>query len=296
MSTYPPQYPPFYPTADPPPPPVPEQLTVNGVDLGSYCYMTTDVSGLLSTPAKRGDNARVPGRHGELRTLRKRYDANEIVLPMWVLGARPDGTIPASGEDREFYRRRDALLQIFAADEVTLEFRRPDGVSLASAAEVVDVLDFTRRWAEPMARVSVALRLIDAFWTETADVSQTVTGVNGTTVELTVFSGSTAPVADARVTFYGPVSNPRITIGDRSLQFNGVVAAGRELLLESEHWRATSGAGPLWSPPVTQIYREPGPAWLEIPPTSEPPTLTWSHTGGGSASVEIAGRRKFLTA
>lgn len=295
MSTYPPVYPPFYPTLDPPPPPVLERLTVNGVDLGSYAFMTTDVSSLFTVPAKRGSDDVVAGRHGAIRRRGKRFDVNEIVLPMWVVGARPDGSVPYYGEERGFFERRDELLRLFHGDDVELAWTRPDGMTVTAAVEVVDVLDFTRSHAEPLARVSVALRLYDSFWTETTDVSQTITGVTGTTAKLTEFAGTTAPIADAVVTFFGPVSNPRLAIGERWVEFNGVIAAGRQLVLECGHWRASSGTGDPWSPDVRQVYREPGPAWLEIPPSYAPLEAVFSHTGGTSSSVEIAGRRKFLS-
>jgi hypothetical protein len=240
MSVYPPVYPPFFPTIDPPPPPVPEQLLVNGVDLGSYAFMTSDISGLLSVPARRGDDVVVPGRHGRIRRPRKRFDAGEIVLPMWIVGCRPNGTIPSGGMAREFFSRRDQLLRLFHGDDVALQFTRPNSEVLTTTAEVVDVMDFTRRWAEPIAQVSVALRLADAFWTETTDVSQTITGATGTTADLIAFAGSTAPIADARVTFYGPASNPQVAIGDRWVRYNGVIGAGRQLVLECGHWRASS--------------------------------------------------------
>jgi len=292
---YPPFYPPVYPVI-PAIPPTPEELLVNGVSIGSYCYMTSDVSGLLTVPGKRGDDAVVPGRHGQIRTSGKRYDAAEIVLPMWVVGCRPDGTIPSTGRmEREFFRRRDELLQLFHADDMTLQFTRADGVVLTAMAEVVDVMDFTRRWAQPLAQVSVALKLLDPFWTETVDVAQTITGVNGTTTALTAFQGSTAPVSDAIIRFVGPISNPRLAIGERWVRYNGVIPAGRELVLECGHWRAHSGSGTAWSPDVRQVYREPGPCWLEFPPSTGPLTAVFTHTGGGAASVEIAGRRRFLS-
>lgn len=293
--TYPPFYPPVYPVI-PAELPVPEELLVNGVSLGSYCFMTTDVSGLLTVPGKRGDDVVVPGRHGAIRLPRKRYDVNEIVLPMWVVGCQPDGTIPSHGRmEREFFQRRDQLLRLFHAEEVELTFTRADGMTLSTHAEVVDVMDFTRRWAEPLAQVSVALRLTDPFWVEDVDVSTTITGVSGTTAQLEAFAGSTAPITDAVITFSGPVNNPRLAIGERWVQFNGVVAAGRQLVLECEHWHVGPGTGADWDPDPRQVYREPGPCWLEIPPSPTPLTATFTHTGGGSATVEIAGRRKFLS-
>lgn len=295
MSQYPPLYPPFYPTADPPPPPLPERLLVNGVDLGSYAYMTTDVSGLFRTPELRGENLVVPGRHGRLRVEGKRFDAGEIVLPLWVVGCRPDGSIPAGGMEREFYRRRDELLQLFYGDEVVLRFRRPSGVELSTRVEVVDVMDFTRRYVEPLALVSIALTRIDPFWSDVEDAAQTITGVSGTAAALTAFAGATAPIPDARITFHGPVNNPRLAIGQRWVQFNGVISGGRQLVLECEHWRASPGNGEAWTPDHRQIYREPGPAWLEIPPSATPLEAVFTHSTGGVATVEIAGARKFLT-
>lgn len=291
---YPPFYPPVYPVA-PADLPVPEDLLVNGVSLRSHCYLTSDVSSLLGVPAKRGEDVVVPGRHGRIRTPRKRFDAAEIVLPMWVVGCRPDGSIPSTGRaEREFFRRRDELLELFYADDVSLQFTRADGVTLSTTAEVVDVMDFTRTRAKPIAQVSVALRLADAFWVEDIDVSQTITGVTGTTAALSVFEGSTAPNADAQITFFGPVANPQLSIGERWVRFNGVIPAGRELVLECGHWRANPGNGAAWDPDERQVFRAPGPAWLEIP-ASPGVTATFTHSGGGAASVEIAGHRKFLS-
>lgn len=294
MSLFPPFYPPAYPTSDPLPL-VKETLTVNGVGLDTYAYLLTDISGIMNTPRRRGENSTVPGRHGVIQAPRKRFEAAEIVLPLWVNGALPDGSVPSGRPSIEFFKRRDELLQLLHSDPLVLEYTRPDGLQLRADCELVDTLSFGRAGIGPEAQVSVALTVLDAFWRDSQDVSQTITGVTGTTASLTVFAGSTAPIADARITFYGPVSNPRLAIGDRWVQFNGLVAAGRELLLECGHWHPSSGAGADWEPQVTQVYREPGPAWLEIPPSATPLTATFTHTGGGSASVEIAARRKYLT-
>jgi hypothetical protein len=293
---YPPVYPPFYPVA-PGDLPVAEFLAVNGVSLGSYCFMTSDVSGLLTVPAKRGDDVVVPGRHGAIRTPRKRYDVGEIVLPMWIVGCAPDGSIPSHGRmERDFFKRRDELLRLFHAEQVTLTFTRADDVTLSVEAEVVDVMDFTRRWAEPIAQVSVALRLTDPFWVENEDRSAIITSATTTTPhQVSAFIGGTAPITDAVIRFIGPVSNPRLAIGERWVAYNGVIGSGRELVLECRHWHAHSGAGASWEPNRLQIYREPGPEWFVLPPSPDPLPVVFTHTGGGVASVEIAGRRRFLS-
>ena len=279
---YPSFYPPAYPTSAPPVP-VPERLLANGQDLNTVWCRVEGLQTLFAASARRGENSVVPGRHGVIRTPGKHHDPVEVVIPMHVKGVnRASGVIPSLSA----YRLHE-----------NIDYRG-DGSSRITVAEPVGdpVIAVRERSYPPLARVSVPLSLVDAFWTEDVDVAQTITGVTGATANLTLFQGSTAPIADARIKFTGPVNNPRLAVGERWVQFNGVIAAGRELVLECEHWRASSGAGDVWAPPVTQVYREPGPCWLEFPPSLAPLTAVFTHSGGGSASVEISGQRKFLTA
>lgn len=273
-----------------------ESLTVNGVPLDSLAFMVTDISGLLSTPNLRGENVVVPGRHGRIRTPRKRFDEAEIVLPMWVVGALRDGGVPVgSSEVEEFFARRDELLRLFYADRVVLEFTRPDGHAVNASCEVADVLDFTRVAAAPLAKVAVALRIPAAFWQDSVSVSQTVSGPTGTTQPLTAFDGATAPMSDLLVTFTGPVNNPMIAHGSRWVKYNGVVSSGRQLVLNTETWQLSPGTGTPWVPDVRQVEFGDGPNWLELNPAVTPFEAQFSHTGGGSASMTISGRRKYLT-
>lgn len=273
-----------------------EGLTVNGRSLADLSFMTTDISSLLTVPARRGENALVPGRHGVIRTPGKKFTPGEVVLPMWVVGATSYGAIPfGSAAREEFIKRRDELLRLFFADTVTLAYTRPDGTVTQAACEVRDVIDFTRVGAEPLAKVNVALSILDAFWRDVTPVSQTITGATGAVAALTAFAKATAPMADLQVTFFGPVNNPKLQHSEASLQYNGVIAAGRELQLDCGNWSATDGSGTEWQPDVRQIYREPGPSWLELDPTESPFEIRFDHTGGGSASVEIAGRRAYLS-
>jgi hypothetical protein len=294
---YPPFYPPAYPIV-PVPAPVPEQLTANGVLLNNGLW--SEVEGLQTlfvVPGLRGENSVVPGRHGVIQTPRKRYDATEVVIPMHVKGVnRGNGLMPPRAAAR-LLENVDHLLGAFHTETVTLAYRRDDATTRTVTAELAadPVVVVRERSVPPLARVTVALTLLDPFWTESQDVSQTITGVNGTTTALTAFQGSTAPITDAIIRFIGPISNPKLAIGERHVRYNGVIPAGRELVLECGHWRAHSGAGASWSPDVRQVYREPGPCWLEIPASAAAQAITFTHTGGGAASVEISGRRRFLS-
>lgn len=294
---YPPFYPPAYPIS-PVPDPVPEQLTAGGLLLNNGTWSEVEgLETLFVVPGRRGENVVVPGRHGVIQTPRKRYDAVEVVIPMHVKGVnRGNGVMPPRPAAR-LHENIDYLLRVFHQETVQLEYRRDDEIARSVTAELSadPVVAVRERSSPPLARVSVALTLLDPFWVEAQDVAQTITGATGTNTQLNLFAGSTAPIADAQITFYGPVSNPQLSIGERWVRYNGVIPAGRELVLECEHWRANPGNGTAWDPDERQVFREPGPAWLEIPPSPDPLTVTFTHTGGGTASVELAGRRRFLT-
>jgi hypothetical protein len=274
-----------------------EALTINGVSLASYAFMTSDISGLMTVPERRGENVVVPQRHGRIRQLGTRFDANEIVLPLWIVGADPDtGALPTLPEELDiFFERRDQLLKLLYADPLLLQYTRPNGHTVQAYGEVVDVLDFTRRHAEPLAQVSVAIEITNAFWEDADSVSQEITGPTETTVELTEFAGATAPMSDLVITVFGPCNNPMFTHGPQWVRFNGVIDAGRQLQIDIGRWLVGPGTGSPWLPSVGQVEQgRPGP-WLELDPSVQPFEITFTHTTGGSATATISGRRKYLS-
>ena len=274
-----------------------EAFTINGVSLDTYAFMLTDISGAMKSPARRGENVIVPNRHGRIRTIGKKFDSNEIVLPLWIWGSLPDGSIPGGSDDRrEFFKRRDELLRLIYADPLVLAYTRPDGHTVQATAEVVDVLDWTRRRDDPCAQVSVALEILDAFWEDADTVSQDISGVTDTETELTEFEGTTAPTSDLLITFFGPCNNPQITHGVRWVKYNGVIASGQQLRIDTQTWQVGPGSGSIWTPDIRNIDQGyPGP-WFEIDPATVPFSVTFTHTTGSSVTATIAGRRKYLSA
>jgi hypothetical protein len=273
---------------------MPEAFTINGVSLDTYAYMLTDISGIMSTAPRRGSNVTVPGRHGAIRTP-KRYDPAELVLPMWVVGALPDGSVPTdSTAAKEFFKRRDELLLILNSGTLLLEYTRPDGTSRSAYAELVETLEFARIGAGPEAKVSAALSLFEGFWFDTLAVSQEVTGATGTIQALTAFEGATAPMTDLTLTF-GPANNPQINVGDGYVKYNGVISSGRQLVINAGNWTVNSGTGAAWSPDLRQVEFSPGPRWFELDPTVSPFEVEFVHTGGSSATCIINGRRRYLS-
>lgn len=272
---------------------MPEAFTINGVSLDTYAYMLTDISGIMSTAPRRGSNVTVPGRHGAIRTP-KRFDPAEAVLPLWVVGAQPDGSVPVdSTAAEEFFANRDALLNILHSDSLLLEYTRGDGSSRSAYAEVTETLEFARIAAGPEAKVSVALTLFEGFWFDTLAVSQGITGTTGVIQALTAFVGATAPMDDLVLTF-GPCSNPQLNIGNAFVKYNGVIASGRQLVINTANWTVNSGTGAAWAPDLRQIEFGPGPRWFELDPTVIPFEVQFVHTGGSSATCTINGRRRYL--
>lgn len=273
-----------------------QKVAVNGVDLSAYAVVLNSLAPLMHVPAKRNPNVTVPGRHGTIRTPRKRYAENDIVLTFLVLGAQADGTVPSgSTAAREFYARVDTLLGLFAAETVQLTRTMPDGSVRQATVEVADKMDWTRNLgtAPLLGQVAVAFTNPAGFWSETTVSSQTITGATGTTATLTAFAGSTAPITDVTLT-WGPCSNPMLVYGPGFVQYNGVITAGRQLVINTSNWSVNSGTGTAWSPDLRNVSFGPGPTWLELVPAVTTAQIT--HTGGGSASCTLAAARRFLSA
>ena len=272
-----------------------EDVTLNGVSLDSLCYGLEDTSGLFTVPARRGSNVVVPGRHGAITIPNKHFDEADYVLPLWIAGSRPDGTIPrGSSEAREFWARRDELLRILYAATLRVEFTRPTGHRVYAVCEVTDTIDFTRRGVDPLGVIKVGLVNTGAFWADTAPVTQLIEGRSGSRHELTEFRGATAPMTELTITFQGPINNPMIELGTTTVQFGATVTAEQQLVLNTANWSVSPGTGASWAPDLRQIEFTPGPEWFAISPSATPFEVRFTHTGGGEATCAIAGRRKYL--
>lgn len=274
-----------------------EDVTLNGVSLDTYCFGLRDVSNLFTVPARRGGNTVVPGRHGSIRTPNKRFEEAEYVLPLWLLGAEEDGSVPSgSTEAVEFWKRRDELLQLLYSPDLIVEYTRPDEIRVQAHCEVVDAVDFTRRGDEPIALVNIALANTGAFWEDAVQVTQVVTGPTDTIQTLDAFVGATAPMDNLRIRFDGPVNNPLLVHGQKTVQYHGVIDAGQQLVINTRDWQLTPGTGTPWSPDLRQVEFFPGPTYFELDPATPGFDVQFSHTGGGSASCQITGPRKYLSA
>jgi hypothetical protein len=112
-------------------------------------------------------------------------------------------------------------------------------------------------------------------------------------LSLGAFAGSTAVCTDLTVIF-GAGNNPRLSTSYNFVGWNNVIAAGRQLGIDTATGFTHQAGGSAWVPGYDAIAYGPGPRYFEVDP-SEPLSATLTHTGGGSMTVEVAGKRRYRT-
>lgn len=280
-----------------------ETLTVNGVVLNTLAKNITTLTGRLRAPALRTNNVVVPGRHGSLRTVNKKYEEGQIVLPMWVMGSNDDG----GDVGREtFYRNVDTLTQLFRPGSGVLEIIHtlPDGSQRRALAECTEAINLTMvaGGLYPYATFSVALTVPDAFWTDTVVTDFNMgNGFNGPVLPLL---GMTAPCEDAVFTVYGPCTS--VTVEARYngsaledptyFTYSGTIGTGQTLKIDCGKWSLTGTGGLVID--YTKIFHTGSSRFLSIVPgpVGASPELKVIIANGvnGTSKVNLACRRKFL--
>lgn len=283
---------------------MPEAITVNGVNILTLATMVETGTPLLSGAPLRGEDLVVPGRDGRLPVTRRWYDQTTFTLPMWIKGIDPVTGLVPGGSDamNEFYKRADTMTQLFAADAQPFDIihTRTDGQQRQALCRLAgDPIAFTRDKSSPMfGRFGVALTIPDASWRDAAAVTpQTISSATGATQTWTNFLGATARMTDLVLTF-GPGSNPALTQGGVSFSYGGVIAAGRKLVVDCGTWDVTGtiDAGGTWTPTFSAIAHAGDARFFVLAPNKTPgssPQTVLTHTGGGSMSVTLAGRRRY---
>ena len=112
-------------------------------------------------------------------------------------------------------------------------------------------------------------------------------------LSLSLFASATAPCNELTITF-GSGNNPRLSTSYGFVGYNGVITAGRQLTINTATGQLGTGSGQLWTPTYDGLIYSPGPRLFEIDP-SEALQAILTHTGGGSMTVEVAGKRRYRT-
>lgn len=282
---------------------MPDTYTVNGVDLRSLAWRIETAAGLQDQPEQRGGDVVIPQMHGsldpgaDLAAPRRRYEPGSITFNMWLKGVDPvTGAPPSSSDDMSaYFARLSTLERLFAARTFTIEHPRADGARRCTA-RLSKAIKPAREVSSPwFGRFVAECTIPGAFWRSTATVTASAVLATGGVLSLAPFASSTAPIADSVITF-GPGSNPLLVFGGGYFRWNGVIAAGRQLQVDTSTWQVGPGAGTVWAPAVTSVEYNPGPSWFEFDPASGggSPAAVLTHTGGGTMSVSITARNAFL--
>lgn len=272
-----------------------EGLTWAGIGVASFAVHAVDVSGLLTVPARVGENIPVYGAHGARRVPRKKFGPRRFVLEFLVRGVDQLGRVPPSGMNSQFYTNLDVLMSLVGLDEAVLAHTLPDGTTRQLGVEVVAEVDPRRYLAGSLGRVPVAFEAAHPFWADTAVTTVgPLTLANNATRELTELAGCSAPMDDGLVTL-GPGPNPRLVVEGSGyhLAYRKVIPAGQGIRFDGAtySYEGVGGLVPDW----TAIENGPDAAWLslECGPGGAAPVIRM-HTSGGSAQVTLAYRRKWL--
>lgn len=287
-------------------------VTVNGTNLDNQLAQgVTGVTGLHHIPAKRGANIQIPERDGELHVPGKLYGPGTVVLPLWVRGVNPvDESVVSDTAARLLFhqRARDLAALFCVGDLVTVRHTLSDGTAREVTGEATDAIPFdvtsTDRWT--LGQVTIGLTCADPFWADVVDTTADFTATTGSATSLTGFTQASARMNNLVVTFW-PASNPRLTqpASGALLAYNGVIGAGRKLVVDTGAWSVTGtvDAGGTWlptSPPLQHIARvEKGPharLFTLSPERPAAPVVVLTHTGGGTARVTVTGRQRHLVA
>lgn len=267
---------------------------INGTPLETYATVLGADDGLMAPPAQPDVTVKVPGRHGVI-DVGGTVGAGQITFTGTVLGVDPATGAWDPGQSYGTYLARvDELMRLFTAPRLTVTATRPDGTSRRAVGRLLGSLAPAQQPADPwFGRFKATVRIAGGFWEDLDPVIQTISGPTGTTVALDQFAAGTAPMADLILTTQTPVNNPLLIHGGRTLQWNGVIGPGQQLVINTGNWTVSPGTGSVWSPDLRQVSFGPGPAWFELDPTVAPFELTFNHTGGGTAALSIVGRRRY---
>jgi len=252
-------------------------------------------SSIFDTPAKRGDNSTIAQSHGELWRP-KVYEAGNFTLNMWTF----DRTSQAVAVD--LYRD---LMRVVHRNLELVTFERKwdnDTRWYRCKGEVLQTVSPSYN-SNRGYRFGIEVHVPGAFWESPSLVTHSTltSAALPQSLDLVNHADSNAPMDHFRFAVTGPVTNPRVELYKSGVatgqywQYNGTVATGQTLTVDSATW-AVTGAGGLTVNEALLDYT--GARYLTVQPrhhTETAPQVRLSGASGGSGTkLTVTGRSKIL--
>ncbi len=258
------------------------------------------VAGLMAVPERRGGNLVVAGSHGELHIPNKRSGPANLVMPLWVRGVNPDGTVPGTDDNArlEFHQNLRNLIGLFREhDRIAIRHTLSDGSARQIVGEVTDAVTpdirGAGRWT--LGQFAVALNCAAPFWTDLSPVTSTIT--SAAPGPLPEFAGAGAWMEDLLLTF-GPQNNPRLEQASTGVfvAVNRVITSGQTVVVDTATWQVYGTGGVAPGLYEDLVYGGRGTARffaLKPEPGGAPPVVALTETGVGTGSVTVTGPRTY---
>jgi hypothetical protein len=255
-------------------------------------FNISTLGGRLRTADSRGENVLRPFNDGRL-WVPKLYDERELTLPMWVVGAEPDGSIPIDGDrQRQLRENVRALRQLFSLDGglKLLQVDDPELGVLEAWAEARNVLDFSTEAGATRAVFAPTLYLPGVYLAtqdEQGETGSAVPRADNDTWAFTV-NGDVAADDHLSIIFQATTASstlPRLTVQGTGewVETEHVFADDEVMLIDVGAWRAYDPASQAVR---TNTLRWSGRRFLQIPRGAQ--TLRFDIiTPGGSGSFNV---------
>lgn len=287
--------------------------TFDGIRLDTLAYGVETISGEDFVPGVRNNDIPLPGRHGSLPILGKKFDNGRFIQSMWVIGSDVDGGIPAGGRRRnEFRKNLDTLKALFGKRNALMAVVADigDGTKREAQMQCLDAIDFSVRGVNPIGRFAVILDIPAVFWQDQADVNyDSLTGVTTSwAATLSAFAGATGIMEDLYIVVDGPINYPKLidNATGHYIQLQANLAAGNQWVVNTSLWTSKTGAGIAFTQSgtdqtaATVFSGQHNPRYFAVSPVNTSqvtaPALTLTNTGGSTSAtrLRVRGRRKFL--
>jgi hypothetical protein len=253
------------------------------VSLNSPAYRVEAVPQGIGLPGRRGEDLEVPHRDGKLYA-RKCLESRTLTLVMWVTGADPaTGVKPVGVTSEEQLRVNiDYLLKLLGArGRRTLRRVMPDGSYRNAVAEPLNPVPFVSTGTT--AKFVVDFELADPYFYATGLTTHTRV-VDDSPEDFTATNPGTAAAKKLIITLDGPLSSPKLLNQTNGLwvQYNGVLAGGQSLVIDTGEWMATIGGVSY----LAGITHEGDPIWMILEPGDNSMRVTCDEAPSGEIEIK----------